>query len=229
MLSPSQDRRLFLSQIAGLVAAGSAAGGARSGDPGAVPAAAAAQGAGAAGQQTWDVSWLDSFKGRHKQLFDLLWHDLRPNTLNPPMNFLDAHRELSGLEFPDINVVIGVDSTSFPVNASDALWAKYKLGERYNIKDPDTGQAAVRNVYLGPPTGGPGATVRALQARGVLFLMCNNSLRRLSSEWSREVKTPAPDLHKELVAGLNPGVKVVVALTWAVGTLQERGFTLQKL
>ena len=33
----------------------------------------------------------------------------------------------------------------------------------------------------------------------------------------------------EVRAGLNPGVKIVPALTWAVGMLQERGFTYEKL
>lgn len=225
-----QNRRSFLSCITGLAAGGGAALAAGTGEAGVSQAGSTVmQTAPAAAQPAWDTTWLDSFTGRHKQLFDLLWHELRPNTLSPPLNYFEAHKELSRLEFPDVNVVIGIDSTSFPINASDALWAKYKLGERYKVTDPGTGQAATRNIYLGPPTDAPGATVRGLQARGALFLMCNNSLRRLSNEWSRETGRPAPELHAELVAGLNPGVKVVPALTWAVGMLQERSFTLQKL
>jgi hypothetical protein len=219
-----ENRRSFLAQLTGLVSASGVLVVGRSATAGATPAAAAQ----AAGRK-WDTTWLDSFKGRHKQVYDLIWHTLRPNTLNPPMNYLEAHKELSGLEFPDVNIAIGANSSCFPIMASDALWAKFKLGERYSIKDPATGQPATKNVYLGPATGGSGAGVRSLQARGALFMMCNNALLSTASEWSREVGTPAQELHAELIAGLNPGVKVVPALTWAVGALQERGFTYEKL
>lgn len=220
------NRRSFLASLTGLASVGGVAIVSRSADAGPAPPVAQTP---AFTRQKWDTSWLASFKGRHKQVYDLLWHTLRPNTLNPPMNYFDIHKELSGLEFPDVNVVIGANSTSFPINASDALWAKFKLGERYDIKDPTTGQPAVRNVYLGPPAGGTGSTVRTLQARGALFLMCNNSLQGMATDWSREIGTSAPELHAELTAGLNPGVRVVPALTWAIGMLQEAGFTYEKL
>jgi intracellular sulfur oxidation DsrE/DsrF family protein len=180
-------------------------------------------------RHAWDMTWLAGLKGKHKQVYDLIWHSPRPNTLNPPMNYFDAHKELSGLEFPDVNVVIGINSTAFCINASDALWAKFKMGERFNIKDPATGQPATRNVYLGLKSGERSSTVRTLQAKGAVFLMCNNSLQATAAEWSRELGTPAADLHAEFIAGLNPDVKVVPALTWAVGELQERGFTYERL
>lgn len=223
----NQNRRAFLAHLTGLASVGGVAIVSRSADAGTVRSPAG-QGA-APAEQNWDTTWLASFKGKHKQVYDLMGHTLKPGTLNPPVNYLDVHKELSRLEFPDINVVIGANSSCFPLNASDALWEKFKLGERWNIKDPDTGQPATRNVYLGLTTGGSGSTVRALQARGALFLMCNNSLQGMTAGWSREMGKPASDLHAEVVAGLNPGVRVVPALTWAVGMLQERGFTYEKL
>jgi len=220
------NRRSFLTSLTGLASVGGVAIVSRSADAGIVrPPVVQAP---VFPRQKWDTTWLASFKGRHKQVYDLLWHTLRPNTLNPPMNYFEIHKELSGLEFPDVNVVIGANSTSFPINASDALWAKFKLGERYDIKDPGTGKPATRNVYLGAP-GATGSSVRTLQARGAVFLMCNNSLQGMATDWSREIGTSAADLHAELVAGLNPGVRVVPALTWAIGMLQEGGFTYEKL
>ena len=181
------------------------------------------------GRAKWDLAWLDGFKGRHKQLYDLMWHTLRPNTLGPPTNYFDIHEEVSGLKFPDINVVVGANSSAMPINASDTLWAKYRIGERYKITDPETGKPAIRNVYLGSATNPGRGTVRGLQARGAVFMMCNNSLQGTSRDWARELNVSPSDLHAELVAGLNAGVKVVPALTWAVGMLQERGFTYEKL
>ena len=89
--------------------------------------------------------------------------------LRVPMNYLDAFRDVYHLEPPEVNVVIGIARVAFPINASDAIWEKYQLGERWNIKDPQSGKPATRNIFLGQPTGGPGSTVRALQRRGVVF------------------------------------------------------------
>jgi len=223
----SQDRRSFLARATRLASLAGVAFTNRRANAGTLSSVVGQ--ASASTQQKWQLAWLDSFKGKHKQVYDLMWHTLRPNTLGPPMNYFEIHKELSGLEFPDVNVAIGANSTGFPINASDALWAKYKLGERYNIKDPNTGQHAIRNVYLGLPTGETRPTVKTLQARGAVFMMCNNALRGIAADYARESGATVSDVHAELIAGLNPGVKVVPALTWAVGALQERGFTYEKL
>ena len=179
--------------------------------------------------EKWDTSWIDGLKGSHKLVFDLLWHTLRPNSLNPARNYLDVHKQVFGRELPEVNVVLGMNSTSFAINASDVLWAKLKLGERYNILDADTGRPATRNVYLGSRGGGRPDTVLALQARGAVFMMCNKSMNALTNDFSQELGRPRLEVYAELTAGLNAGVKVVPALTWALSTLQERGFTYAKL
>ena len=216
-------RRTFLAQLTGLASLSGVVAGARS---------AAAQSVrteqSRTGPQKWDTAWLDGFKGRHKQLYDLMWHTLRSNTLNPPTFYLDVHRDVSGLEYPDVNVVIGVN-TSFALNASDALWAKYELGERFDVKDPSTGKPAVRNVYLGTGKGDTRSSIRSLQARGAVFIQCNVALQGGINSLARDFGAPVADVDAEFRAGLVPGVKVVPALTWAVGMLQERGFTYEKL
>ena len=225
-MSSVQNRRSFLTQITGLAAGGAALAG--------VPSKAAGLQVGAPSgpvtefkPPTWDLAWLDSFKGKYKQLYDLIWLTHKPNSINPPKNYLDVQKELRGLEFPDVNVAIGL--VDIPINASDALWAKFKFGERWNIQDPETGKPAIRNVYLGTGPGDPRGTVKSLQARGVVFWMCNKSLNSLSRDLGRELGRPAGEVYAELVAGFNPGVKVVPAHTWAVGALQERGFTYERL
>jgi len=219
-------RRTFLTGVTGLASiAGVALGGQRSEAFDARPQAATSRGT---PTQKWDTAWLDEFKGRHKQLYDLMWHTLRPNTLNPPMFYFDMHREISGLDYTDVNVVVGVN-TSFALNASDALWAKYKLGERFDIKDPATGQPATRNVYLGTGKDDRRSSVRLLQARGAVFIQCNVALSGAISSLATESGKPLAETDAEVRAGLKRGVKIVPALTWAVGMLQERGFTYEKL
>lgn len=179
--------------------------------------------------EPWDLSWLDGFKGRHKQVYDLLGSTLRDTILHPPTNYLDAHKELTGLEFPDINVAIGTNGAAFPITAGDVLWDRFRFGERWNLTDPETGKPAVRNIYLGAATGAGRGTVRALQARGVTFWMCNMALNTLSVEFGTRYGRPPATVYAEFVEGLVPGIRVVPAHSWAIGAVQERGFTYEKM
>jgi hypothetical protein len=184
------------------------------------------------GSSEWDLSWLDQLKGKHKQLYDVGNMDVSEDTpLRMPMNYLDAFRDLYHLEPPDVNVVVGIQRVAFPMNASDALWEKYQLGERWKIKDPQTGKIAARNIFLGQlpgQTSGGGAFVRPLQARGAIFWQCNIALQAVTRQLAQQTGKSPADVRADLVAGLNPGVKLVPAHTLLVGLVQERGFTYEK-
>ena len=86
----------------------------------------------------FDLAWLDQMTGKHKQLYDLggIALAVEPRPLRFARNFLHTFREVYRLEYPDINTAVGISGPAFPMNASDRLWAKYKLGERSKIIDP---------------------------------------------------------------------------------------------
>jgi hypothetical protein len=211
------DRRTFMTTVTGIAALTSIAGAQA---PAPSPAAA-----------PLDITWFDKFKGKHKQIFDLGSFDLAIDSpLRQPVTYFAAHREVSHLEPPDdVNVLIGISHKAFPMNASDALWEKFKIGEHWGIKDPSTGKPATRNIFLGAATGASGATIRGLQARGVVFWQCNFALGSVSAELAQATGGKAADVRTELAAGLLPGVRLVPAHTWAIGFVQERGFTYEKL
>ena len=177
-----------------------------------------------------DLTWFDAFTGKHKQVFDLGSFDLSVDTpLRQAVTYLAAHQMINHLEPPtDINVIMGISHKSFPMNASDALWEKYRLGEHWGITDKATGKRAVRNVFVDGPVPGP-ATVKALQGRGVVFWQCNFALGSIAGELAEKTGGKAADIRADLTAGLLPGVRLVPAHTWAVGWAQERGFTYEKL
>ena len=221
-MSSVSDRRSFLVAVSGLAA---------------LPALASAGGiepaqppAGAAPAQTWDLSWLDSFKGKHKQLFDMGGADVNgDSTLRMPSNYLAMAKEVLKMEPPDVNIVIGIQQTAFPFLASDALWPKFKLGELWKIKDPQTGQPAQRNIFLGQKGGNAANTVLSLQERGAIFWQCNMALFGVAGMIAQAVGRPMPEVRGELIAGFVPGVKLVPAHTLLVGLVQERGFTYQRV
>ena len=73
------------------------------------------------------------------------------------------------------------------------------------------------------------ASVRTLQTRGAIFWQCNNALNKVAGILAARVNRPQPDVYKELRAGLNPGVTLVVAHTFALGMCQERGCAYEKV
>jgi hypothetical protein len=179
----------------------------------------------------WDLSWLDTLRGRHKQVFDCgpIQEDLPP--LHVVANWLDAHRTVYGLDHPKVNAVLGIAGSAFPINASDALWAKYQLGERWKLHDPATHEWATRNFYYDPPAASPLArmSVKTLQARGAIFWQCNNALHGVAERLAKATGQEVAATYEELRAGLNPGVRLVPAHTMAIGLVQERGCAYEKL
>ena len=177
--------------------------------------------------QSWDLRWIDDLKGTHKQVFDLA--DANPASEPPPLrlprNYLDAFRDVYKREFPDVRTVVGITGRAFGVNASDRLWEKYALGERSKIIDPATNKPAVRNIFMDDSTLG----VKALQARGTVFWQCNIALNNIAQQLASARQLPVAEVYADLVAGLNPGVRLVPSHVMAMGLVQERGVTYVKV
>jgi hypothetical protein len=182
-------------------------------------------GAAAAGSG-FDMGWLDQMKGQHKQLYDLGGHDLAvdPRPLRFARNFLDTFRDVYHLEFPAINTAVGISGPAFPMNASDRLWVKYKLGERGKIIDPQTKRPAVRNVFL----DGGDISIKALMARGTIFWQCNVALGVVAQQLADEFRMTFDEVRTDLVAGLNPGVHLMPSHVMSLALSQEHGFTYMK-
>lgn len=174
----------------------------------------------------WDLAWLDQLKGQHKQVYDLGSLDLAtdPRPLRFVRNFLDTFRDVYHLESPNINTAVGISGPAFPMNASDRLWQKYRLGERSKIMDPVTKQPAVRNIFL----DGNDVSVKALQARGTVFWQCNVALGAVTQQLADAMHMPVAEVRADLIAGLNPGVRLVPSHVMALALVQERGFTYMK-
>jgi intracellular sulfur oxidation DsrE/DsrF family protein len=214
-MSFTQDRRSFVSVLASLA-----------GLTVAPLSAAQSSGQSPRAAANWDLAWFDQLKGRHKQLYDLGSASLAadPRPLRFARNFLDTFRDVYHLEFPDINTAVGISGPAFPMNASDRLWQKYKLGERSKIIDPSTKQPAVRNIFL----EGGGVSVKDMQARGAVFWQCNVALGNVAQQLAEATQMPVDEVRADLIDGLNPGVKLVPSHVMALALAQERGFTYMK-
>jgi hypothetical protein len=216
-MSSLHGRRSFVSAVAsltGLAVARLSAGQQPAGQAAAVSAAG------------FDMAWLEQLKGKHRQLYDLGSHELSadPRPLRFARNFLDTFRDVYHLEYPDINTAVGISGPAFPMNASDRLWAKYKLGERSKIIDPMTKQPAIRNIFL----DGGDISVKAIQARGATFWQCNVALGNVAQQLADAFQMSFVEVRTDLIAGLNPGVRLMPSHVMALALAQEKSFTYMK-
>ena len=108
-------------------------------------------------------TWLNRINGKHKMIFDAP----EPNSGMPvvwPRVWLNGNNENYGTKDADNSAVIVLRHAAIPIAMHDALWAKYKLGEVFNIKDGDA--PAVRNVFAKVlPLPLPGTGIEALLDR----------------------------------------------------------------
>ena len=142
------------------------------------------------------------------------------------MNFLNMYNEVYHIPDSDLTAVVGIRHFASPMAFNDHIWAKYKLGKFAKINDPATKAPAIRNIYTREETMMlPGSSLGKLQARGVIFTMCNVALTLLSGMAAKAAGLPAAPAKAEWVAGLLPGITLVPVGVMAVNRAQEKGCT----
>lgn len=173
----------------------------------------------------WDETWLTKLTGKHKQFFDAM----SPNdgfALLFAANFLNLYNEAYNVPDSQLTAVVGVRHMATPIAFNDAIWAKYKLGEFFKVTDPKTKAPATRNIFTyDDGMMFPNASVQKLQARGVIFTMCNVALTVLSGLTAQAAGLPEANAKDEWVAGLLPGITLVPVGVLAVNRAQEKGCT----
>lgn len=180
--------------------------------------------------QDWDLGWIAGLdRARHKQVFDMGSLDWGTHVTT---NYLDAFQDVMKLGHPEVVAIVGIASSAFPMNAGDALWARYQLGEKWQIRDPATGNWATRNIFDLDPAPRPlraKDAVTGLAARGVIFWQCHNALVGVSERLAAGTTTAPAAMYQELKAGLLPHVRMVPAHTMVLGLVQEHGATYEKI
>src|SRR6266513_2979511 len=119
-------------------------------------------------------AWLNRITGKHKMIFDAP----EVNSGMPvvwPRVWLNGNNENYGTTDAENSGVVILRHAAIPLAMVDALWAKYKLGEVFSLKDGDV--PATRNTFAKPlPLPLPGTGVEQLLAKGVMFGVCNVAL-----------------------------------------------------
>ncbi len=166
-------------------------------------------------------AWLNRITGKHKMVFDAP----EVNSGMPvvwPRVWLNSYNDNYGTKDTDNSAVVILRHAAIPLAMKDELWAKYKLGEVFNLKDGDA--PAVRNTFAKVmPLPLPGTGVEALLASGVQFGVCNVALTIYSGAVAQKMGMDPAAVKAEWIAGLIPGSQVVPSGVLAVSRAQEKG------
>jgi len=163
--------------------------------------------------------WPGTLKGRHKQLFDV-YSINGGSPLGFTNNFLTPNESATAV------LVFRHNGTPFALGS--AIWAKYKVGESFQILDPETKAPAVKNPWFQPKPGVLGnseAALDRLHARGTVMGVCSVSLRGQARRLAANAGVTAEEALTEWTANLIPGATLIPTGTWGVNRAQEAGCT----
>ena len=163
-------------------------------------------------------AWFGRIKGKHKMIFDAP----EPNSGMPAI-WPRVYLNTMAATWPgQTTAVVILRHDGLALALSDPIWAKYGIGEMFNVKDGDA--PAKRNVYAtitGLPI--PGLGIAELLKSGVLVGACDVALTIYSAGAAKKMGLDPETVKKEWVAGLLPGVQVVPSGVLGVARSQELG------
>ena len=169
--------------------------------------------------------WMSKIKGKHRILYDATEpHDGFPIIWS--WVFYKTNNQTGTLD-ADLTAVVVLRHNAIPLAMEDRLWEKYKFGETFKVNDSTTSAPAVRNPYYIPKdqmwlTNGIEG-IKALQARGVMFCVCEMAIAVYSGMIAKGMNLNAEDVKKDWFSGLLPGIQPVPSGVWAISRAQEKG------
>jgi hypothetical protein len=211
LMASKTARRGFLGSIAAAAAA--------VGLNGAIPSRLAAETA--TGDRSLDAAldaWFGRIKGKHKMVFDAPEPNSGMVAIWPRVYLNTMEATWPG----QTTAVVILRHAGLALALSDPIWAKYGIGEMFDIKDGDA--PAKRNPYAtitGFPI--PGLGIVELLKSGVLVGACDVAMTIYSAGAAKKMGLDPETVKKEWIAGVLPGVQVVPSGVLGVARSQELG------
>ena len=184
-----------------------------------------------------------------KKAHKIVYQSVEPHLIVPGLASLYIHMQnsLNACEFSfgwskgTVGVAAVLYGPSIVLALNDAMWAKYKFGATFGLKDA-SGKPETANVYYKAQTtmsfdGDPGAGGNVYQdwsgeaclKRGALFMVCNNALNAFSGMMAMGMGLDPKAAMAEWKASLLPGFMIVPAGVGALQAAMENGWKMLPL
>jgi intracellular sulfur oxidation DsrE/DsrF family protein len=175
----------------------------------------------------WDTSWLDRLAtAQYRVVFNA--SEINDGAaMDYAATFFDHFHEVHGTSDKQTRPVIVFRRLGTGMAFNDILWDRYAIGEETKIRDAATQAPARRNVFW---TARPGASAQsvatkldALQARGLISLVCNVAANNIASRWAEKFQRPVEVVRKDVTDNLIPGAILVPSGIYALIRAQNAG------
>jgi hypothetical protein len=162
-------------------------------------------------------AWFGKLQGKHRVVFDA-------PAVNSGMPMVWPRVYLLTMKgtYPNdqATAMVIARHEGLPLALTDAIWAKYHLGEMFNVKNGDA--PATSNPFANITTLPlPDLGTAGLLKTGVLIGACDVALTMSSGAAAQKMGLDPKVVKAEWVAGLFPGVQVVPSGVMAVARAQE--------
>jgi hypothetical protein len=168
--------------------------------------------------------WVGKIKGKYRQVFDITSAN---NAFGAayPLNFINSTKEATKTTDADITAIAVFRHFAMPMTLNDAVWAKYKLGEIVDVKDPKTNAHATRNIFKDAIPLHNISYAQLIAKPNVIVVACNLALTVLSGMAASKAGVTAEVAKKEFTAGMLPGVHLAASGVYAVNRAQTADCT----
>jgi hypothetical protein len=168
--------------------------------------------------------WVARIKGKYKQVFDVT---SASNVFGAayPLNFINSTKEATSAPAGDIMAVAVFRHFAMPLVLNDAVWAKYKLGEILDLKDPKTNAHATRNFMKDAIPLHNISYAQLIARPDVVVVACNLALTVISSMAAPKAGATPEQAKKDFTAGMLPGAHLAASGVYAVNRAQQAGCT----
>jgi hypothetical protein len=156
-------------------------------------------------------------------VFDMTKHN-NGASIKWALTLMDTYNEM-GTSDEDLSVIIVLRYAGFAFSFADPLWEKYEFGKRIDLKDDDTGQFALRNLYAKCKEEDDNF-LELFQKRRGRVCVCGKSIEGSTEGLSEKLKLKKEDVLKEFMDSLLPGIQVMPSGIWALNRVQELSCTL---
>jgi hypothetical protein len=176
--------------------------------------------------------WMDTLPGKHRTVIDCAAAAAAGTGVFYANNIFTANRNGYQLADSEVAVIVVLRHEATTFAYGDVIWAKYGtvLGPMGKVIDPRTNQPPTVNPLnsreFGSALTNRGVTAAALASRGAHFGICDMATNRIAGVIATAVKSPQPEIYKELVANLLPNGHMVAAGVVAINRAQERGYSM---
>jgi hypothetical protein len=178
----------------------------------------------------WDLSWLSRLAtATDRAVFD--WPSLGdpadPLVLEIAARYLDNCETAYAPQKYEARAVLNIRTQAVSAALDDATWDRHALGAEYNVNDPVTHKAAVRNPFWHrAPDPLPGIalpTLPDLLGRGAIVLVCDFALGHLAKRLADKTGRQSAEVHQELRNGFVPGAFAVPSGIFGLAKAQNAG------